>query len=94
MRGGRRFRSRAAFDAATFCDACGDADARHDADLLLCDLCDRAVHRFCLDPPLAQLPDAEWLCPDCDAAWTATTAALTAQHRRRAPRHGAGAGRS
>ena len=41
---------------------------RNDQDdvLLLCDGCDAAFHTHCLDPPLARVPDGDWLCPSCD----------------------------
>jgi hypothetical protein len=33
--------------------------------LLLCDYCNLGYHTFCLDPPLARVPDGDWFCPDC-----------------------------
>jgi hypothetical protein len=35
------------------------------ATCLLCDLCLRAFHTQCLQPPLATLPEDDWLCPVC-----------------------------
>ncbi|KAA8498480.1 Methyl-CpG-binding domain-containing protein 9 [Porphyridium purpureum] len=33
--------------------------------ILLCDQCDRGFHPHCLVPPLAQIPDGDWLCARC-----------------------------
>ncbi len=45
------------------CEMCGGT---HDPDrTLLCDKCDSAFHMECLDPPLTDVPDGEWLCPKC-----------------------------
>lgn len=41
----------------------------HDVDrILLCDGCDREFHLYCLNPPLEQVPEGDWYCPDCVAA--------------------------
>ena len=32
---------------------------------ILCDKCDSEYHTFCLNPPLLEIPDAEWFCPAC-----------------------------
>jgi hypothetical protein len=45
------------------CEMCGGT---HDPEkTLLCDGCDSAFHMECLDPPLTDVPDGEWLCPQC-----------------------------
>ncbi|XP_069815528.1 E3 ubiquitin-protein ligase UHRF1-like [Dendropsophus ebraccatus] len=46
------------------CHACG---GKQDPEKqLLCDECDKALHIYCLDPPLSALPDVDdWYCPDC-----------------------------
>jgi hypothetical protein len=45
------------------CEMCGEKD---DPDrTLLCDKCNGAFHMECLDPPLTDVPDGEWLCPQC-----------------------------
>lgn len=37
--------------------------------MLLCDSCERGWHQQCLNPPLAEVPEGDWLCPTCvDAA--------------------------
>lgn len=47
------------------CKVCGiDKD---DVSVLLCDKCDSEYHRYCLNPPLARIPDGDWFCPSCVA---------------------------
>ncbi|CAH2242042.1 jg25818, partial [Pararge aegeria aegeria] len=43
-----------------FCRLCKDG-----GELLCCDSCPSAYHRFCLNPPLDEVPDGEWKCPRC-----------------------------
>ncbi|XP_037973931.2 chromodomain-helicase-DNA-binding protein Mi-2 homolog isoform X1 [Plutella xylostella] len=43
-----------------FCRNCKDG-----GELLCCDSCPSAYHRFCLNPPLDEVPDGEWKCPRC-----------------------------
>ncbi|XP_028273546.1 E3 ubiquitin-protein ligase UHRF2 isoform X2 [Parambassis ranga] len=49
-----------------FCSCCvcgGKQDAHMQ---LLCDECNMAFHIYCLNPPLAQIPeDEDWYCPTC-----------------------------
>jgi hypothetical protein len=45
------------------CWGCGDSEPEHN--LLLCDGCDAAYHTDCLAPPLAGVPESDWLCPGC-----------------------------
>ena len=33
--------------------------------MLLCDHCNAPYHTYCLDPPLDEVPEGDWLCPDC-----------------------------
>ncbi|PKA59305.1 Methyl-CpG-binding domain-containing protein 9 [Apostasia shenzhenica] len=45
------------------CKVCGvDKD---DDSVLLCDACDSEYHRYCLNPPLARIPEGNWYCPSC-----------------------------
>ncbi|KAK2661816.1 hypothetical protein Ddye_000390 [Dipteronia dyeriana] len=45
------------------CKICGvDKD---DDSVLLCDTCDAEYHTYCLDPPLARIPEGNWYCPSC-----------------------------
>lgn len=37
-------------------------------ELLCCDSCPSAYHRFCLNPPLEEVPDGEWKCPRCSVS--------------------------
>ncbi|KAH3679108.1 hypothetical protein WICPIJ_008716 [Wickerhamomyces pijperi] len=34
-------------------------------DTLLCDSCDKPYHRYCLSPPLSQIPKHNWYCDNC-----------------------------
>ena len=45
------------------CQVCHDHN--HFASMLLCDNCDTGWHTYCLDPPLEDIPEGSWLCPDC-----------------------------
>ncbi|XP_077223126.1 methyl-CpG-binding domain-containing protein 9-like [Tasmannia lanceolata] len=45
------------------CKVCGiDKD---DDSVLLCDICDSEYHTYCLNPPLARIPEGNWYCPSC-----------------------------
>ncbi|THU58186.1 hypothetical protein C4D60_Mb03t11510 [Musa balbisiana] len=45
------------------CKVCGiDKD---DDSVLLCDSCDSEYHTYCLNPPLARIPEGNWYCPSC-----------------------------
>ena len=46
------------------CVCCGQHD--HEAQLLLCDGCDDAWHFTCLPDALAETPEGDWFCPECD----------------------------
>ncbi|KAL7241003.1 hypothetical protein ACSBR2_006598 [Camellia fascicularis] len=47
------------------CKVCGlDKD---DDNVLLCDTCDSEYHTYCLNPPLARIPEGNWYCPSCIA---------------------------
>ena len=43
---------------------------------VLCDGCDRAFHRECLDPVLTEVPDGDWFCIGCGGASTAMESVL------------------
>lgn len=43
-----------------YCRVCFDG-----GELLLCDGCPSAFHVDCLNPPLKDIPEGEWLCPRC-----------------------------
>jgi hypothetical protein len=45
------------------CSVCGSG---HDEELLLlCDACNGARHTYCCSPPLLQVPEGDFICPDC-----------------------------
>lgn len=47
------------------CKVCGID--RDDDSVLLCDACDSEYHTYCLNPPLARIPEGNWYCPSCVA---------------------------
>ncbi|KAM1187355.1 hypothetical protein TB2_023092 [Malus domestica] len=59
------------------CKVCGiDKD---DDSVLLCDTCDAEYHTYCLNPPLARIPEGNWYCPSCVVSKQIVQDAL--QHR-------------
>mmetsp|Transcript_15236 Transcript_15236/g.31065 ORF Transcript_15236/g.31065 Transcript_15236/m.31065 type:complete len:290 (+) Transcript_15236:59-928(+) len=34
-------------------------------ELLCCDVCEKMYHLHCVTPPLSEVPEGEWFCPDC-----------------------------
>ncbi|CAM8935126.1 unnamed protein product [Rhodiola kirilowii] len=56
------------------CKICGiDKD---DDSVLLCDACDAEYHRYCLNPPLAKIPEGNWYCPSCLAGKAYSSASI------------------
>ncbi|GCB83507.1 hypothetical protein scyTo_0024432, partial [Scyliorhinus torazame] len=47
-------------DHMEYCRVCKDG-----GELLCCDTCPSSYHIHCLNPPLPQIPNGEWLCPRC-----------------------------
>ncbi|KAK3243339.1 hypothetical protein CYMTET_47009 [Cymbomonas tetramitiformis] len=45
------------------CEVCRREDG--EAEMLLCDTCNRGYHIWCLQPALSQVPEGEWQCPKC-----------------------------
>ncbi|XP_056154917.1 chromodomain-helicase-DNA-binding protein 4a isoform X2 [Lampris incognitus] len=43
-----------------FCRVCKDG-----GELLCCDSCPSSYHIHCLNPPLPEIPNGEWICPRC-----------------------------
>lgn len=43
-----------------YCRVCRDG-----GELLCCENCPSAYHIYCLNPPLTNIPDEEWVCPRC-----------------------------
>ncbi|CAB1454115.1 unnamed protein product [Pleuronectes platessa] len=46
-----------------FCRVCKDG-----GELLCCDSCPSSYHIHCLNPPLPEIPNGEWICPRCTCA--------------------------
>ena len=52
-------------DHMEYCRVCKDG-----GELLCCDACISSYHIHCLNPPLPEIPNGEWLCPRCTmSAW-------------------------
>uniref|UniRef100_A0A452I1S5 Uncharacterized protein n=1 Tax=Gopherus agassizii TaxID=38772 RepID=A0A452I1S5_9SAUR len=47
-------------DHMEYCRVCKDG-----GELLCCDTCISSYHIHCLNPPLPEIPNGEWLCPRC-----------------------------
>lgn len=47
-----------------FCRVCKDG-----GELLCCDSCPSSYHIHCLNPPLPEIPNGEWICPRCTVSW-------------------------
>jgi hypothetical protein len=45
------------------CEVCGTDE--NEGELLLCDYCNAGYHTYCLRPPIDQVPEDGWLCPNC-----------------------------
>ncbi|ODN98973.1 hypothetical protein I350_07122 [Cryptococcus amylolentus CBS 6273] len=75
------------------CKTCEECRTEGDvAQLLFCDSCDRGYHGYCLNPPLAQPPNALWHCPKCSSPPIPT--APPRSHKKKMPNPSkAGAGR-
>jgi len=48
------------------CKICGKTS--DDSNMLICDGCDNGYHTYCTNPPIKQVPDGDWFCPNCVAA--------------------------
>ncbi|XP_035657884.1 bromodomain adjacent to zinc finger domain protein 2B-like isoform X24 [Branchiostoma floridae] len=51
-----------------FCQFCRKGD--NEAQLLLCDGCDKGFHTYCVKPRMTVVPDGDWFCSVCVAAAT------------------------
>ncbi|KAG0360093.1 hypothetical protein BG005_011527 [Podila minutissima] len=47
------------------CKTCEKCSSPNEDKMLMCDLCDRGWHCYCLDPPLARVPLRAFYCPSC-----------------------------
>lgn len=61
-------------DHMEYCRVCKDG-----GELLCCDACISSYHIHCLNPPLPDIPNGEWLCPRC------TVSGITSSQRHRSP---------
>ena len=55
------------------CVHCHSADASEANEILICEGAHSATlgwHQLCLTPPLDEVPDGCWLCPECVSAWS------------------------
>eukprot|EP00658_Telonema_sp_P-2_P055823 TRINITY_DN44378_c0_g1_i1.p1 TRINITY_DN44378_c0_g1~~TRINITY_DN44378_c0_g1_i1.p1 ORF type:complete len:174 (-),score=32.26 TRINITY_DN44378_c0_g1_i1:545-1066(-) len=52
-----------AIEHNALCQVCGMG-----GELLCCDFCNLVFHLECLDPPLENVPDGKWACPECQTA--------------------------
>lgn len=59
-------------DHMEFCRVCKDG-----GELLCCDACPSSYHLHCLNPPLPEIPNGEWLCPRCTVSVTPPAPPLT-----------------
>nr|XP_031861731.1 uncharacterized protein CI109_002963 [Kwoniella shandongensis]KAA5528803.1 hypothetical protein CI109_002963 [Kwoniella shandongensis] len=51
-------------DSASICVVCNED--KDGVDALECERCDQPYHLGCLDPPLDEVPEGEWFCPECE----------------------------
>ena len=48
------------------CKECTICHSNNEEDkIIICDMCDIAMHIDCLDPPLSQVPQQSWFCDLC-----------------------------
>ena len=47
------------------CQVCQTDEQAETPNMLLCDGCDAAYHIHCLEPPLSEIPKADWYCEFC-----------------------------
>jgi hypothetical protein len=47
------------------CEHCDSLHSNAEDRMLICDYCDAGWHLKCLEPPLSQVPEGNWLCPRC-----------------------------
>ena len=50
------------------CSICGRNTDDDDDKLLLCDICNRGFHTFCLTPPIEEIPKEAFFCDECKLA--------------------------
>lgn len=60
-------------DHMEYCRVCKDG-----GELLCCDACISSYHIHCLNPPLPDIPNGEWLCPRCTVSGPVSQGFLSA----------------
>ncbi|XP_063392583.1 E3 ubiquitin-protein ligase UHRF1-like [Cydia fagiglandana] len=53
--------------------------------IVLCDECNKGFHMICLEPPLTELPEDDWYCPECKRDASAVVAPGASKQRKKAP---------
>ena len=48
---------------STACRVCNSKD--DEDEMLLCDGCDAGYHTYCSEPPIKDVPEGDWFCPNC-----------------------------
>ena len=48
---------------STACEVCKSKD--DEDSMVLCDGCDKGYHTYCMDPPIEEIPEGDWFCPEC-----------------------------
>ena len=48
---------------STACRVCHSKD--DEDEMLLCDGCDAGYHTYCSQPPIEDVPEGDWFCPNC-----------------------------
>ena len=48
---------------STACRVCNSKD--DEDEMLLCDGCDAGYHTYCSQPPIEDVPEGDWFCPNC-----------------------------
>ena len=49
------------------CIVCKKTSGADDLNLILCDLCNKGWHTYCLKTPLKTIPSGIWVCPKCSS---------------------------
>jgi len=52
-------------DGSERCEKCGSP--HWDDQMLMCEICFKGYHTFCLEPPLESVPEGDWICKECEA---------------------------
>ena len=73
-------------ESAEVCLVCGkDETEETKGDLLECEKCENPWHTKCLAPPLEEVPEGEWHCPNCEAEESSAPAPSKASGKGKRP---------